>query len=445
MRDPVAHGGPSSPAHLPTRRTRGGACELATVLDYATAFGPCGAHRGSSSSGTREALTFGGGLGPRLLLHLRGRRSPAGLSGPRARRGVAGAVPVDHPAPHASAVLPRLRAVRDATGGTGLLAPHAAAALPRLREVRDATGGTAAARMGTARDFGRARGVAPAQRQARPLASLRGTRCTEEPAPRPRPSTFLPARPMPKRLLAVPSGLNIGRRRIPNWDIWFGINLAAAMAVASSGVFRKGELALQDGASHAQTQMSRASLTVLDHPRCHRASAGSIPALHPPAGRQSGVTSRAVQKWSLGHLFRRPPALLRIRPGSVRPFSAARYRQSASALHRCSHQHAGSNQCGIGTSTTASARCSWSFSVRRLGRREVLMASFRVPGLRAAGDRRPRGYDSGPLPLAVSVSLRVYARVFFEDYTSATQNAAHKADPGAPRAVRAIPRGESSL
>ena len=68
------------------------------------------------------------------------------------------------------------------------------------------------------------------------------------------------SRPMLKRLLAVPSGLSIGRRRTLDWGSWFGVNLAAAMAVANSGGFRKGELALQDGASHALTRMSRASL-----------------------------------------------------------------------------------------------------------------------------------------------------------------------------------------
>ena len=60
------------------------------------------------------------------------------------------------------------------------------------------------------------------------------------------------SRQMLKTLLATASGLKLGRGRTLNWDSWFGINLAAAMAVSSSGGFRKGEIALE-GARHTPT------------------------------------------------------------------------------------------------------------------------------------------------------------------------------------------------
>ena len=183
------------------------------------------------------------------------------------------------------------------------------------------------------------------------------------------------SRPMPRHLLAVPSGLYIGRRRILNWGNWFGINLAAAMAVASSGGFRKGELTLQGGVSHALTRISRASLFWITHGATARAPAASqLFALQP--GDKAGLLAGPCKNGP-GAPFRRPPALLRIRPGGrrqhgcpalyTRPPLPNTDRQSASAL-RCSHRHATSNQCGIGTSTVAPARCSWSSSVRRAPR-----------------------------------------------------------------------------
>ena len=68
------------------------------------------------------------------------------------------------------------------------------------------------------------------------------------------------SRQMLRTLLATPSGLRLGRGRTLDWDSWFGINLAAAMAVSSSGGFRKGEIALEAGAAHTNLRMSRASL-----------------------------------------------------------------------------------------------------------------------------------------------------------------------------------------
>jgi hypothetical protein len=68
------------------------------------------------------------------------------------------------------------------------------------------------------------------------------------------------SRQMLKTLLATASGLKLGRGRTLNWDSWFGVNLAAAMTVASSGGFRKGEIALEAGAAHTNLRMSRASL-----------------------------------------------------------------------------------------------------------------------------------------------------------------------------------------
>jgi hypothetical protein len=68
------------------------------------------------------------------------------------------------------------------------------------------------------------------------------------------------SRQMLKTLLATASGLKLSRGRTLNWDSWFGINLAASMAVSSSGGFRKGEIALEAGAAHTNLRMSRASL-----------------------------------------------------------------------------------------------------------------------------------------------------------------------------------------
>ena len=119
---------------------------------------------------------------------------------------------------------------------------------------------------------------------------------------------------------------------------------------------------------------------------------------------------------STSHTTRRTPTT-RL-PESVRPSSAAHYRQSASALRRCSHQHASSNHCGIGTSTAASTRRSWSSSVRR--------------ELRSTPDTRPvwawpaRCWRQAPPKAKVlalcrwrsASSLRVYAHISFKDYTS---------------------------
>ena len=79
--------------------------------------------------------------------------------------------------------------------------------------------------------------------------------------------TLTPGRkePLTRRMLRAMlepglRGLDLGGGRALDWGSWFGTNLAAAMAVASSGGFRKGELALASGAAHSRLRMSRASL-----------------------------------------------------------------------------------------------------------------------------------------------------------------------------------------
>ena len=79
--------------------------------------------------------------------------------------------------------------------------------------------------------------------------------------------TLTPGRkePLTRRMLRTMleprhQGLSLGGGRVLDWGSWFGTNLAAAMAVSSSGGFRKGELALAAGAAHSRLRMSRASL-----------------------------------------------------------------------------------------------------------------------------------------------------------------------------------------
>ena len=101
------------------------------------------------------------------------------------------------------------------------------------------------------------------------------------------------SRQMLKTLLATPSGLKLSRGRTLNWDSWFGINLAAAMAVSSSGGFRKGEIALEAGAAHPAEERQLAALSQqllqLSPAELGLAPRADIGAPHPEAGGPSAA------------------------------------------------------------------------------------------------------------------------------------------------------------
>ena len=184
------------------------------------------------------------------------------------------------------------------------------------------------------------------------------------------------SRPMPKRLLAVPSGLSIGRRRTLDWGNWFGINLAAAMAVASSGGFRKGELALQDGASQTLTRMSRASLFWIVSGTVIRApTGGQLLALRP--GDKAGLLVGPCKNGPWGAFFAAHPLCFAYDPDDA-DSTAVRLQTPvlrcpviAFALRRCSHPRVCSSRCGIGTSVVAPTRCSLLSLERRAQRRTL--------------------------------------------------------------------------
>ena len=233
------------------------------------------------------------------------------------------------------------------------------------------------------------------------------------------------SRPMLKRLLAVPSGLNIGRRRTLVWDSWFGVNLAAAMAVASSGGFRKGELALQDGVDHTLTRMSRASLFWIIRGTIVRApSAAQLRALQP--GDKAGLLAGPCKNDPWGAFFAAHPLYFAYDPEDA-DNTAARLR---TLILRCPVPAGRLRATPLFTSTSlfepmrhrdldCSLHALLVVVFGAQGAEKYSWHSFRVGlacALLAAG--APESTILALCRWRSASSLRVYARISFEDYTS---------------------------
>jgi hypothetical protein len=233
------------------------------------------------------------------------------------------------------------------------------------------------------------------------------------------------SRPMLKRLLAVPNGLSIGRRRTLDWTSWFGINLAAAMAVASSGGFRKGELALQDGASHALTRMSRASLFWIIRGAIVRApTEAQLLALRP--GDKAGLLAGPCKNDPWGAFFAAHPLYFAYDPEDA-DNTAVRLR---TLVLRCPVPADRLRATPLFTSTSlfepmrhrdldCSLHALLVVVFGAQGAEKYSWHSFRVGlacALLAAG--APEATILALCRWRSPSSLRVYARISFEDYTS---------------------------